>query len=144
MADTGNEVRPADGEVRRYRKRPVEVEAMRYDGPAWVPEQERYRTPAFGQLAQFTRGRAGTVLVGSVTHGGPNQYGPVIRTLEGPMRVSPGDYIIKGVQGEFYPCKPDIFEATYEPVETPHNGRSRSDNAYRADQFGSQREVTDG
>jgi uncharacterized protein YeeX (DUF496 family) len=39
-----------------------------------------------------------------------------IDTLEGRMKVSTNDYIIKGVQGEFYPCKPDIFEATYEPV----------------------------
>ena len=37
-----------------------------------------------------------------------------IETLEGDMKASFGDYIIKGVQGEFYPCKPDIFEATYE------------------------------
>ena len=40
-----------------------------------------------------------------------------IRTLEGAMRCAPGDFIIKGVKGEFYPCKPDIFAATYEPVE---------------------------
>lgn len=40
-----------------------------------------------------------------------------IRTLEGDMIANLGDYIIKGVKGEFYPCKPDIFEATYEKVE---------------------------
>jgi hypothetical protein len=40
-----------------------------------------------------------------------------IKTLEGEMTASPGDWIIRGVQGELYPCKPDIFEATYEPVE---------------------------
>ncbi len=40
----------------------------------------------------------------------------VIRTLEGDMRAEIGDWIIKGVQGEFHPCKPDIFEATYEPA----------------------------
>ena len=38
-----------------------------------------------------------------------------IDTLEGRMRADPGDWIIQGVKGEFYPCKPDIFEATYEP-----------------------------
>jgi hypothetical protein len=43
--------------------------------------------------------------------------GIVIDTLEGEMLASLGDYIIKGVQGEYYPCKPDIFEATYEKVE---------------------------
>lgn len=40
-----------------------------------------------------------------------------IPTLEGIMRASVGDYVIRGVQGEFYPCKPDIFAATYEPAE---------------------------
>jgi hypothetical protein len=39
-----------------------------------------------------------------------------IETLEGTMTASPGDFIIRGVQGEFYPCKPDIFAETYEPV----------------------------
>ena len=40
-----------------------------------------------------------------------------IKTLEGTMRASPGDWIIKGVKGEFYPCKPDIFAATYDPAD---------------------------
>jgi len=42
---------------------------------------------------------------------------PRVDTLEGPMFVTPGDWIITGIKGEHYPCKPDIFEATYEPVE---------------------------
>lgn len=42
--------------------------------------------------------------------------GVLINTLEGTMKASIGDFIIKGVQGEFYPCKPDIFELTYEPI----------------------------
>ncbi|MBK6858030.1 MAG: hypothetical protein IPG97_16160 [Microthrixaceae bacterium] len=42
---------------------------------------------------------------------------PLIPTLEGTMRADVGDWIIRGVQGEFYPCKPDIFEVTYEVVE---------------------------
>lgn len=41
----------------------------------------------------------------------------IIQTLEGPMRVSPGDWVITGVKGERYACKPDIFAATYEPSE---------------------------
>ena len=43
--------------------------------------------------------------------------GARIKTLEGELHASPGDWIIKGVKGEIYPCKPDIFEATYEPVQ---------------------------
>jgi hypothetical protein len=42
-----------------------------------------------------------------------------IGTLEGPLSARPGDWIIRGVKGEFYPCKPDIFAATYEPVDEP-------------------------
>lgn len=42
-----------------------------------------------------------------------------IKTLEGEMLGNIGDYIIKGINGEFYPCKPDIFDKTYEPVEMP-------------------------
>ncbi len=41
-------------------------------------------------------------------------YYPAIKTLEGTMKISDGDYIIKGIHGELYPCKPDIFEETYE------------------------------
>lgn len=52
----------------------------------------------------------------------PNVYGPhnsylEIKTLEGTMRADHGDWVIRGVKGEIYPCKPDIFAATYEPVE---------------------------
>ena len=47
----------------------------------------------------------------------PNDNEYYIKTLEGNMRLSEGDFIIKGVKGEFYPCKLDIFEATYESVD---------------------------
>lgn len=60
---------------------------------------------------------------------------PLIMTLEGPLYVTPGDWIIKGVAGEFYPCKPDIFAATYEPV---------SDDAPAAPQAEPKREALHG
>ena len=44
------------------------------------------------------------------------RYGMIIPTLEGDMKASIGDYIIRGIKGEYYPCKPDIFEMTYESV----------------------------
>lgn len=44
--------------------------------------------------------------------------GYLIETLEGTMKLRPADYLVKGIKGEFYPCKPDIFEAIYELVET--------------------------
>lgn len=78
-----------------YRKKPVVVEVLKYEG---VP---------VGEAIRFCKNKAHIDV-------NANLY---IRTLEGYMRVSIGDYIIKGVQGEFYPCKPDIFEETYEEVQ---------------------------
>lgn len=46
----------------------------------------------------------------------PAVFNGQVQTLEGPLNVSPGDFIICGVKGEFYPCKPDVFAATYEPA----------------------------
>ncbi len=79
----------------RWRKKPVEIEAMRYDGENCV------------EIAQWLR-------VHDVRIGQTGTRKASIPTLEGTMYASPGDWIIKGVQGEFYPCKPDIFEQTYE------------------------------
>jgi hypothetical protein len=79
----------------RYRKKPVEIDAMRYDGS----------TESIAALSEFT----GRVLRAT-------SEVLVIETLEGNMIANPGDWIIRGIQGEFYPCKPDIFEATYERV----------------------------
>ena len=53
-----------------------------------------------------------------------------INTLEGGLYAEKGDYIIKGVKGEFYPCKPDIFEMTYEPVELPNTSQVESVNTH--------------
>jgi hypothetical protein len=55
------------------------------------------------------------VVIDAVRHDGPDPL-PIV-TLEGTLLAQPGDWIITGVQGEKYPCKPDIFAATYEPVE---------------------------
>ena len=83
----------------RYRKKPVVIEAM-----------------------QFVAGGQSLVESWMIGHYARNQFGVErgniqIRTLEGVMTAQPGDWIIRGVKGEFYPCKPDIFNATYEAVE---------------------------
>lgn len=84
----------------KYRKKPVEIEAIQYN----VDNKS--------DCIDFIKEDWIHPLDGSVKL---NQNGDFfIRTLEGLMKVSDGDYIIKGVQGEFYPCKPDIFEQTYE------------------------------
>jgi hypothetical protein len=87
------------GKTYRWRKRPVVVDAFRWWPGVCFPE------PAFREL----HGKA--VVVGDDR--GPEHF-LGIKTLEGVMHAAPGDWIIRGVQGEFYPCKPDIFEKTYE------------------------------
>lgn len=84
----------------KFRKKPVEVEAMHLDN---------HTTPE--QVARWCGGRVATPTVGV---GCPIVI--EIDTLEGVMTANPGDWIIRGVAGEFYPCKPDIFAATYEAV----------------------------
>lgn len=93
----------------RFRKKPVVIEAKQWHGPGDHAEVTRFLDTPEGDEA-WTRSLA-------------NAWGDMatefygIRTLEGIMRVSPGDWIIKGIKGEYYPCKPDIFEQTYEAVE---------------------------
>lgn len=80
--------------MRQYRKKPVVIEAVRFlKGENPDVEGVRYYGPD--------------------ALGGECCY---IDTLEGKMVVKPGDWIIRGVKGELYPCKPDIFEATYDAV----------------------------
>lgn len=84
----------------KYRKKPVEVEAIQ-----WNSEDNIKAIQALLGENLISEAREG---IGAVGHW--------VKTLEGNMMISYGDFIIRGVKGEFYPCKPDIFEATYEPV----------------------------
>ena len=83
----------------RYRKRPIVIEAVRF-----VPGKP------VGEMLAHLEGCPGWHM------DGPSL---IIPTLEGEMSADPGDYIIKGVQGEYYPCKPDIFAASYEAADAP-------------------------
>lgn len=87
----------------KYRKKPIVVEAMKYE--------REMRIDDFGKLGRWLP--EGTML-GQEADG---SHYIKIETLEGTMKAAAGDYIVKGVRGEFYPCKPDIFKATYELVE---------------------------
>ena len=78
----------------KYRKKPVVVEAIRFTGD----NQNKVMEFAGNNIYEM------------------GDISCVIHTLEGDMIAMLGDYIIKGVNGEFYPCKPDVFEKTYEPV----------------------------
>lgn len=85
----------------KFRKKPVVIEARHYDGT----EECAYK------LIDWIDQAGGDGVLD------PDDNAVCIKTLEGVMAASPGDWIIRGVQGEYYPCKPDIFEATYEAVE---------------------------
>lgn len=97
----------------KFRKKPVEIEAYQvfqtnFDAAFEKKKREERNISAFrGSLFRcdvwFSKGRDNVVKA-------------KIRTLEGDMRLSDGDWIIKDIKDEFYPCKPDIFEATYEEI----------------------------
>jgi hypothetical protein len=84
----------------RYRKLPVEIEAIEYQREENIMAVQDF----------FGDGNGRELLYDEVK----NEY--FIRTLEGDMYLTKGDFIIRGVKGEYYPCKPDIFAATYEAV----------------------------
>lgn len=97
--------------IRQYRKKPVIIEAVQLDNinaprvVQWIGEDKAKMN--LESDAAWNQGKA------------PPVFSVTIHTLEGDMKAMPGDYVIKGVHGEFYPCKPDIFEKTYEIVEPP-------------------------
>jgi len=82
----------------KYRSKPKIVDAEQ-----WLGSQESWLKILEMGLEDWDPGELGS-------------YTFYIKTLEGDMIASAGDWIIKGIKGEFYPCKPDIFEASYEPV----------------------------
>lgn len=92
----------------RYRKKPVEVEAMNIGVESML------------NVARWCGGRIQT----SAKASDPSDIASwlEIPTLEGIMRANKGDWVIRGVNGEFYPCKNEIFAATYEPVEVSNGG----------------------
>ena len=99
----------------KYTKKPVTIDAEKWDGT---------RDHAQRLMAEVVRagGKAGYVDTETLVAGpgrGMTTVGPHIQisTLEGHMRLMPGHWLIKGVEGEFYPCDPDIFEKTYEKGE---------------------------
>lgn len=91
-------------DVQRYRKLPVVIEAMQWDG----------ESGSASPIISWICSQGGSVPVSGWDGGGAYVF--KIGTLEGPHDVTPGDWIIRGVAGEFYPCKPEIFAATYELV----------------------------
>ena len=85
--------------AKKYRKKPVVIEAMQLTKDNTV------------DVLTFCNNR------GNIVASNEDDMGLSILTLEGTMTANIGDYIIRGVKGEFYPCKPDIFEQTYEEVD---------------------------
>lgn len=88
--------------IKKYRKKPVEIEAIEFLDT----------TEKIEEIFNFMQNE--TMKIDYSVYGCP---AVLIETLEGTMRAEVGDYIIKGVNGEFYPCKPDIFKKSYEEVK---------------------------
>lgn len=91
----------------KYRKKPVEIEAFRYDGD-FIDKDGNYYIPGWG-IEAFENN--------VIKYNSYDKGKLAIETLEGTMIADIGDYIIKGINGELYPCKPDIFRKTYELVK---------------------------
>jgi hypothetical protein len=96
-----------------FRKKPVEVEAIRCREARYKMQQDWYSLPKWFIDAYEGRNEAGVRTIIGVNHPEPCIE---IVTLEGVMKADIDDWIIKGVKGEVYPCKPDIFAATYDLV----------------------------
>ena len=105
----------------RYRKKPIVIEAVRvkatdFNGKTWdgVP---------FSEYPDWLAEAIADGRVVPVTPGHTDYAEWEIRTLEGVMLAGPDDWIIRGIQGELYPCKHEIFTASYEPVDPPLSPR---------------------
>lgn len=90
--------------MKKYRKKPVVIDAVQFD-----PQKKPWPTCITPWRKEYPDGDTIQVQPRDMSWG-------YIETLEGNMHVLAGDWIICGVKGEWYPCKPDIFDATYEPV----------------------------
>ena len=87
---------------KRYRKKPVVIEALQF-----LDTAERVE-----ELSHFITDQDVVI-----SYRCPEDPRLILKTLEGQHEASVGDYIIRGIKGEYYPCKPDIFHATYEAVD---------------------------
>ena len=99
----------------KYRKKPVVIEAIQFPTECFSGSPREMAIAMMGfeeAIAEFAPDN-----FREWKWRGGKSHGIVIPTLEGEHLATPGDWIIKGVHGEFYPCKPDIFEKTYDPVE---------------------------
>lgn len=91
----------------KYRKKPVVIEAWQFTKENFTKDKEPdwLKEAIMNKKITIWSQYGGRVIEGEIS------------TLEGTMTISENDFIIKGIQGEFYPCKPDIFKKTYEKVE---------------------------
>lgn len=86
--------------MQKYRKKPIIIDAVLFNGSS----TRKHDILKWIKTGEYTQSKVETRDIVSLE----------IETLEGLMTANAGDYIIKGIQGEFYPCKPDIFHDTYE------------------------------
>ena len=99
--------------MQKFVKKPVVIEAIQYDGTNIT------------EIETFVRGKLPTIMTSDL---GAQL---VISTLEGDMKVTKGDYVIKGIKGEFYPCKPDIFKQSYNMIKENNGVLSEGEKRVR-------------
>lgn len=112
----------------KFRKKPVVIEARQLVGSTadWMDVYQWIEANTLGGFEPLDVIEGRVPCPASGVSIDPADGRLMIATLEGVMRANPGDWIIRGVAGEFYACAPDIFDATYEPVTEPIEGGDAS------------------
>ena len=95
----------------KYRKKPVVIEALQLTWANWSEMCD------FAGVGKLSDGKPEGTAIDQDGNSLNGKIGMFIPTFEGLQLARENDYVIKGIQGEFYPCKPDIFEQTYKPVD---------------------------
>ena len=98
-----------------FRKKPVIIEAVQFESVSFAGHG--LYTINFDTVAVLPKWLRDATMDGNIVPDIVEEGGLIVQTLEGRHIASPGDWIIRGVEGELYPCKPNIFAQTYEPVD---------------------------
>ena len=98
-----------------YRKKPVMIEAVQFESVSFAGQG--HYSINFDTVADLPKWLRNAMMDGDIVPDIVEEGGLIVKTLEGRHIASPGDWIVRGVKNEIYPCKPDIFAMTYDPVD---------------------------
>lgn len=109
----------------KFRKKPVVIEAVQLHQAEWI-EGGKLDNGIFNEVPAWLEEAFSSMTIHVEQPAQTDYCCLIITTLEGDHRATPGDWIIRGVAGEFYPCKHDIFAMTYEPADAPASERKEN------------------